>query len=52
LDRGAVFFATVIFLFLGFIPPHSFAWHAPVLYGVTMTIMLALFYVAWTAHPR
>lgn len=36
---------------LGFMEPHSFAKHAPVFYGVTMTVLLALLYVAWTANP-
>jgi hypothetical protein len=43
-----VVFATVIFAVLGFMEPHSFAKHAPLFYGATMSALLGLLYIAWT----
>lgn len=51
LDRAAISFATFIFAYLGFVPPHSLAVHAPVAYSATMAIMLFLLVFAWIAHP-
>ena len=43
--------AVIIFAYLGFARPHALASHAPVMYGVTMSLMLLLLAAAW-ATPR
>lgn len=51
MDRAAISFAAFIFAYLGVVPPHSLAAHAPLAYSVTAAIMLFLLGFAWIAHP-
>ena len=50
-DKLAILFAILIFLYLGLCRPHRLAFAAPLFYCVVMAVMAVYFWLAWTQHP-